>query len=271
MTLTHLSYSQLSTYNACPRSHYLSRLKQAEGLPAWYFAVGTSVHRWIEGHLMGWYGHGEVSIDDIFNREVLDLREIEPDTTLWLHGGSKDEPVVEERALKLAQDCVSKAQDFLEDFEVWYVEPEITGHLPGCTLPIKAFPDALGEHKKHGPAIVDWKTGKTKPKDTLQLETYNALLSLRPAPSPRPQYKGLWVMLNPDAPQARPVALKKTVEEMGAIYGELERKIRKGVYPAMAQFNCKFCTMLPNCELMSGSTERTRYYDTPEKDGVLPF
>lgn len=271
MTLTHLSYSQLSTYNACPRSHYLSRLKQAEGLPAWYFAVGTAVHSWIEGHLMCWYGHDEVPVEDIFNREVLKLREIEPDTTLWLHGGTKDEPVVEERAQALAVACVEKAVEWLEDFTVWEVEPEITGHLPGCTMPIKAFPDALGEHKKHGPAIVDWKTGKSKPKDSLQLETYNALLSVRPSLTPRPKYKGLWVMLNPGAPQARPVTLTKTVAEMGQIYGDLERKINKGVYPAMAQYNCRFCTMLPNCKLMSGATERTLYYDTPEEDGVIPF
>jgi hypothetical protein len=58
---------------------------------------------------------------------------------------------------------------------------------------------------------------------------------------------------------------------MGAMYAEVERKIQKGAFPALVQYNCRFCTMLPNCKLKSGSNERTRYYDTPEKDGVIPY
>lgn len=273
MTVEHLSYSSLSSYLSCPRSYYLSRIKKAESIPAWYFAIGTAVHSYIELHLKGELLSSPRSVEDLFYAEVTKLMAIEPDTKLWLHGGSEGKPVIEERALKLAEDCTAAALDWLEDFEVWEVEPDITGFLPGCTLPIKAFPDCLGEHKKHGPAIVDWKTGKSKPKDALQLETYRALLEYGDfrRTDEEINWLGLWVMLNPDAPKARPVKLVKTPVEMGAMYAELERKIIKGVYPASVQFNCKFCTMLPNCKTRTGSNDRTRYYDTPEKDGVIPF
>jgi putative RecB family exonuclease len=273
MTVEHLSYSSLSTYLSCPRSYYLSRVKQAEGSPAWYFAIGTAVHRAIELHLKQDPLSSPRSVEDIFYSEVSRLMDIEPDTSLWLHGGSKEQPVIEERALKLAEDCYEAALIWLEDFEVWEVEPDITGYLPGCGLPIKAFPDATGEHKRYGPAIVDWKTGKSKPKDNLQLETYRALL-LKDVPDlshMEHDYTGVWVMLNPDAPKARPVKLIETPESMGAMYAELERKVKQGAYPANIQYNCRFCSMAPNCKLKSGATKRSLYYDTPEKDGGIPF
>jgi hypothetical protein len=125
--------------------------------------------------------------------------------------------------------------------------------------------------------IIDWKTGKSKPKDNLQLETYDALMSNQPDlpwmehGGMAGQFTGLWVMLNPDAAKARPVQLVKTPQEMGAMYAEVERKILAGAFPANIQYNCRFCTMLPNCKTKSGSSERTRYYDTPEKDGVIPY
>lgn len=275
----HLSYSSLSSYKSCPRSYYLSRIKQAEGVPAWYFAVGTAVHKYIEELIKKrellrnlTTGFTPRSVEDFFYDEVSKSMAIEPDTSKWLHGGSKEEPVIEDRALALAIACAEKAEDFLEDIEVWEVEPDITGHLPGCEMIIKAFPDVLGEHKKHGPVIVDWKTGKSKPKDNLQLETYNALLQHRSTEPEMPTgYMGLWAMLNPDAPKARPVTLKETPESMGKMYHEVEEKIKKGVFPALAQFNCQFCTQRLNCRTVSGKTPRTDYYDTPEKDGVIPF
>ncbi|QIA28845.1 hypothetical protein [Streptomyces phage JXY1] len=55
--------------------------------------------------------------------------------------------------------------------------------VAGCEVPVKAFIDIVGEHKKHGPVIVDWKSGKSKPKNNLQLETYAVLLNTS-TPSP---------------------------------------------------------------------------------------
>lgn len=276
MTIDHLSYSSLSTYTSCPRSYYLSRVKQAESMPAWYFVVGSSVHTFIQQYLSPAPAEGiEVDVEQFFMAEVEKQMEIEPDTSKWLHGGSKDAPVVEERALKLAQDCAERAILFLEDVDVWHVEYDATGYLPGCTLPIKAYIDLIGEHKKHGPVIADWKTGKTKPKDNLQLETYNSLLYY---PSPEwmtrmigQTFTGLWVMLNPDAPQARPVKFKHTPESLGKLYGGVEEQLKKKIARPEPQFNCQFCTMKPNCITQSGSNDRTRYYDTPIKDGWLPF
>src|SRR5260221_7764772 len=165
----HLSYSSLSTYNQCPRRYYLGRIKKAEALPAWYFAIGTAVHSAIEAKLEG-MSESSFSVESYFIAEVERLMLIEPDTSLWLHGGSKDEPVIEERALKRAQECFETALEILQDCDILEVEPDITGYLPGCNLPIMAYPDVLVEHRKHGPLIIDGNSEAIKPKHQLRLE-----------------------------------------------------------------------------------------------------
>lgn len=265
----HLSFSSLSSLDGCPRAYYLSRLKRAEGMPAWYFIVGSTVHKYVELHLSpDLLAHWPAmpTVEYLFMGEVLKARQIEPDTSLWSHGGSKDEPVIEERALKLAQDCAERALEYLEDFEVWDVEPDWTGRLPGCEVPIKAFPDAIGEHKKDGPLIIDWKTGTTRGK-RLQLETYQALMPNRDDIDPRGQF----IMLNPKAAGSRPLTLKETPETMGKRYQEAYEQIKRGAYPVMPSTRCDWCDMKPNCKTMSGANGRTLYYDTPEKDGVIPL
>lgn len=269
----HLSYSSLSTYSSCPRAYYLSRHKRAWGVPAWYFIVGSAVHNWIRDELATEPHSLPRPIEDYFNDEVEKALEIEEDQSVWLHGGSDDDPVVGDKALALARACAGRAADFLTDVDVWGSELDVSGYLPGCTMEIKAYLDIVGEHRKHGPVIIDWKTGRTKPKDNIQLETYNGLLIVEGSEYFKHTVapKGLFVMLNPDAAQARPVIFKHTPESLGKLYGGIEKQIESKVWKPEPQFNCKFCNMKPNCRTMSGATQRAKYYDTPVKDGGLPF
>lgn len=276
ITIDHLSYSTLASFTACPRKVYLEKIRHAEPLPAWFFVVGSAVHRYIEYCIRN---PGDVTrtVDSFFHEEVFRARLIEPDTSLWLHGGSKEAPLVEELALQQARACAEAALEFLDSMEIWEVEPDITGYLPGCPMPIKAFPDVIGEHKKHGPVIVDWKSGSSKPKDNLQLETYNCLMKydkMLHVSSPTlssADFKGLFVMLKPGTSKARPVKLVETPESMGQKFAEIERRIKANAWPAIPQFNCRFCTMRPNCKLGGGVTERSAYYDRVELDGGIPF
>src|SRR4030095_251752 len=171
--LPHISYSQYNTYSKCPRSWYLGKLKNGEEKQTWYIPIGSAVHDMIEDHLSP---HATLSsAESYFYPLVRKQLLIEPDTTKWLAGGPKDNPVTEGKALKRVQECFEKALTFLEDIDVWEVEYNATGRLPNLEVPVKAFVDIIGEHKKKGPVIVDWKTGSTKP-GNFQLETYAALL-----------------------------------------------------------------------------------------------
>ena len=191
----HISYSQWKQYSACPRSWYLARLKGGEELQSWYLPIGTVVHDGIEARLKG----EPFDLTKRFYSLVEKQMKIEPDLSKWLAGGPTDSPITNEKALQRAVECYEKAVQELEAIDVWEVEYDASGRLPGLSVPIKAFIDIVGEHKKKGPVIWDWKTGSTKP-DNFQLETYAALLKEN---GPRewdwtPAFlKGRYIMLSP--------------------------------------------------------------------------
>ncbi|HEY6018873.1 MAG TPA: PD-(D/E)XK nuclease family protein, partial [Candidatus Paceibacterota bacterium] len=170
--MDHLSYSQFSTYTKCPRSWYLGKLRQAEEKQTWYIPIGSAVHDMIEAYLLGrpLEPAGGISAEQFFYPLIEKQMLIEPDLTKWLAGGPETAPVTHEKALQRAVDCFEKAVEELEAIDVWEVEYDASGRLPGLSVPIKAFIDIIGEHKTKGPVIWDWKTGSTKP-DNFQLQT----------------------------------------------------------------------------------------------------
>lgn len=264
MELEHMSYSALSRYEECPRSFYLGRVKRAEEKQTWFFALGSAVHHCVEDYLQT----GVVpEFTDRFYPLVEKQLKIDPVDVNWLAGGSQDDPIIRDKAVELGKRCVENAIKFLEDIDVWHVEYDATGSLPGCDVPIKAFIDILGEHKKHGPVIGDWKSGKQKPKNNLQLETYRAL-TRETFPDIK---KGLWFMVNPDAAKARPIDLSSVdASALGARYQAAYEKIKERKWQANAGFHCRFCVMAPNCLVQSPGTKRATYYDKSDSEG-FPF
>lgn len=287
LTPEHMSYSALSRYEECPRSYYLGRVAKAPERQTWFFPIGTAVHDMIEDkiahdrflaqstHMPGWTPKAEEYFYPLIERQM----KVDRDDVNWLSGGSADAPVIRAKALGLVKRCFEKALKFLEDIDVWEVEYDATGMLPGCEVPIKAFVDIVGEHKKYGPVIVDWKTGKQKPKNNLQLETYAALLS-SPSISGNDhpftehgsmRFTGLWAMLNPDSAKARPVKLVDVdASALGARYQAAYEAIKERKWKANAGFHCRFCTMAPNCLVEAGPTGRAKRYDKSEEEGY-PF
>lgn len=263
--MEHISYSQYNSYTKCPRAWYLNKVKHAEEKQTWYLPIGTAVHKMIEAWLDP-MPEPFPSAEAFFYPLISAQMEIEPDTSKWMAGGSKAEPVVEERALKRVEECFEKALTFLEDIDVWEVEYDATGYLPGLEVPVKAYVDITGEHKEHGPVILDWKTGSSKPSDNFQLETYKALLP------PLIPFKGLWAMLNPKASKAKPVDLSAVdPAEVGAKYQAVYEQMRARLYPTKHnKFKCGFCFQQDNCLLNAGPTERAKYYDRAYEDG-LPY
>ncbi len=275
MTPEHMSFSALRQYEDCGRAYYLSRYVKAEAKQTYFFPLGTAVHQSIESYIKGEF----FSTREIFFKLVEDQMKIDPDDVNWLSGGPVDNPTIRGRALEIAEQCVGNAIIFLEDMDVWEVEYDATGMLPGCEVPIKAFVDIIGEHKKHGPCIVDWKSGKQKPKTNLQLETYASLLS-QPSISGNDHlftehgslaFRGLWAMLHPEASKARPVDLSNVdASALGARYQKAYEQIKKKVWKPNPGFDCKFCIMAPNCNVESPMTERSNYYDKSSEEGI-PF
>lgn len=273
--MTHISYSQYRSYTSCPRSWYLARLRAGEEKQTWYLPIGTVVHDAVEAHLKG-------ELYDITNGFYMIIEkqmQVEPDLSQWLAGGPEAAPITHDKALQRAVDCYERACEELEAIEVWEVEYEATGSLPGLSVPVKAFIDIIGEHKKKGPVIWDWKTGSTKP-DNFQLETYAALLKV-PALSGNDHpftehgslgFHGRYIMLSPTyTSTTRYVNLSKVdPEEVGKKYQKVYDRMQAKHYETNAGFNCRFCFQQDNCMVNKGITKRTTYYDRSTEDGY-PF
>lgn len=270
----YMSYSALSQYEECPRAWYLSRARKARARQTWFFPVGTTVHTAVEKHIAG----EPFSVKEIFYGLVREQLKLDPDDVNWLAGGSAEEPSIRGKALAQAEACIENAIKFLDDFTVFEVEYDATGNLPGCEVPIKAYVDLIGEHKKYGYRIVDWKTGKTKPKSPLQLEVYGALINNTDHPFNEHaglHFDGWWEMVNPattsKTARSRKVDLSGVDPEVigrrfQAAYDDMKRKL----YRANPGFNCKWCIMAPNCAVESLGSARSNYYDKSSEDG-LPF
>lgn len=271
----HLSYSALNTYEDCPRAWYLGRVKRAEARQTWFFPVGTTVHQCIEHHIAG----EPFSVKEIFYALVREQLKIDPDDVNWLAGGSAEDPSIRGKALAQAEACVEEAVKFLEKFTVFEVEYDASGMLPGCEVPIKAYVDLIGEHEDFGYRIVDWKTGKSKPKSTLQLEVYGALINFTDHPFNEHaslQYDGYWGMVNPlstsKTPRSRKVDLSGVdPEALGlrfqAAYDNMKRKLYKANPDT---YKCKWCIQAPNCNVESLGSARAKFYDKSSEDGY-PF
>lgn len=273
----HISYSQYATYKDCPRNWYLSKLRQAEQVQTWYLPIGTAVHSMVEEYLKADdQGTGYVTTrtaEQVFYPLISAQMEIEDDLSKWLAGGSKKKGfITEDLALQRVKDCFEKALEFLEDVDVWEVEYDASGPLPGLSVDVSAYVDIIGEHKKYGPIILDWKTGSKKPDNAFQLETYAALLRTQGmSPWGDMVYpKGLWAMLAPGASVARPIDLSAVdPREIGAKYQEVRTAMESmqiQAKPKDKRFMCKMCFNNPNCLEVSGPTERALYYDRSRHD-----
>lgn len=271
MVPDHMSFSALSQYEQCPRAYYLSRIQNAEPRQTWFFPLGTAVHSSIESFIET----GDVpEFENVFYPLIAEQMKVDPSDEIWLSGGPLEDPTRRERAVEIGKACVENAVKFLSDVDVWEVEYDASEYLPGCEVQITAYVDVIGEHKKHGPLIVDWKTGKSKPKDSLQLITYRALLDRGPLKGP--PYNGWWGMLNPNstAKTWRSMLvddlLSIDASDLGARYQRAYDAIKERKWMTKPGFHCKFCIQSPNCLVNSGSTKRALYYDRAHEDGY-PF
>jgi len=269
--MDYISYSQYNTYK-CPRSWYLSKIAQGEEKQTWYLPIGTAVHqmieKWIEQGKTGDWPEAEAYIYPLIAAQ----RAIEPDVDKWLHSGPKDAPFVREKAVQQVSDCFEEAVMQLDQIDVWAVEYDASGNLPGLEAPVRAYIDLIGEHKKKGPVIVDWKTGSTKP-GNFQLETYAALLQWNNTPwqDSETGFQGRYIMLAPGTVDTRYVDLSAVAPaEIGAKYQKVYERMRDKHYEAQAGFDCQFCLQQDNCLVNAGLTKRALYYDRSGEDGY-PF
>jgi hypothetical protein len=232
--------------------------------------MGTAVHTSIEQFIET----GDVpEFKDIFYPLIEKQLLIDPNHREWLSAGSGENVVQGQLCVDLGRQCVDNAVKFLEKMTVWAVEEEFLVTLPGCEVPIRMFIDILGEHEDYGPRIVDWKSGKNKPKDNLQLEVYKAA-TLRSAEWCEVDFNGYWGMLHPEAQpkteKARCVDLSGVdPEEIGMRFQTAYNGMKAAIYKANTSYSCRFCWQQDNCKAHNAPvlTDRIRFYDKSSEEG----
>lgn len=273
---SYLSYSAVSRYEECPRSWYLSYARKAEPRQTWFFPMGSAIHESIESYLKT----GDIpEFKDVFYPLVARQMEIDPDHHNWLHAGTGENIVQGQAAVDLGRVCVDNAVKFLRRMDVWYVEKDLSTPLPGCEVPVKMYVDIIGEHKDHGHLIVDWKSGKSAPRNIFQLEVYKAGTMAHDDwidvdGEPIHDFKGYWGMLHPEASPKTPKGRLKdlshvTPEAIGKRFQKAYDGMKAQIYKANKSFSCGFCTMQDNCLAYQfpNRPERAVYYDLSRKDG----
>lgn len=266
----YLSYSAVSRYEECPRSWYLSYARKAEPRQTWFFPMGSAVHESIESYLET----GDIpEFKDVFYPLVAKQMEIDPNHHEWLHAGTGENVVQGQAAVDLGRLCVDNAVRFLKDVDVWEVEYDASCSLPGLEVPVKMYIDIVGEHKKHGKLIVDWKSGKSAPSEIFQLEVYKAGV-MNHFGTIGDLFNGWWGMLHPQGePKTARGRLRDlshvTPEAIGERFQRAYDGMKKQIYKANQSFSCKFCVMQDNClaNQFPHRPDRAVYYDHSSKDG----
>lgn len=283
MSIPHLSYSSINSFDRCPKAYQLSRVINAQPLPAVYFALGTAVHEITEDMdraeqstdthpNVNWYTGADFRT--VYFSEINKGLAKEPDITKWLCGGSDGPRAAAELALETGPRCIENWKGFTSEvFRVTDIELNVTCRLPGMYLKTKGYIDRIGDHKKHGRMIVDIKTGKNKPKDKgKQLGTYAALLT---AATGEVVTKGAYFMAQEGKLSKIYDLSEYTPESVGSANKVWLREMNSSDYEAKVEFTCKFCDQQLNCFAYSGNTERTKYYDPshPQYDRMneVPF
>jgi putative RecB family exonuclease len=275
MLPTHLSYSTYNTWTRCPKSFQLGKIVEAPAKPAVYFAGGSAVHSATEDHdredrvMKPWeqYFYPEVSAG------MEDHAGTYWDTGTWLAGGPKDKPESPQDWMTIGPLCIENWIKFLDDFTVEKIELDVTTELPGCPVPIKGYVDRVGVHKKHGPMIIDIKTGKNKPKDSTQLLIYKTLMLEKFGEAPT---KGAYFMAREGRIIGKPVEMPMDDRVgIGKMFGDVYRQMQEfeklDLYPAVKEFNCLWCTQQDNCLAYAGDTKQAKKYDPYYAQGKVPY
>jgi putative RecB family exonuclease len=252
------SYSQLALYRTCPEQYRLKYIERLPEDPAVWSIAGTTFHSFAELYLGGdlgvqptpervrnvWDVYWQVAERDVRERDGRDLGPVESwrkaargkeDVGWWMVNGPQMCLDFVDWRLGVARDLqVLNLDDQL------LLEARIETEFDG--VPVVAIPDAVVVDE-HGQAnILDYKSGRRPPKDSLQLHVYSTAL--------REQFGieatwGLYYMTR--VQQALPFHLSKwTPEQIRQMFVDLQAGIDDGTFTPTPGPDCKLCPFKAN-------------------------
>lgn len=277
----HLSHSQRETLERCAKSWYLRYMTDAPRRPALWSAGGSAVHEvteaWdrasMDGELEFWR-----DIESVwavaFDAQLAKARAAEPNENIWARSPSEPIEVWNVNGPAFVRAYIDWRGR--SPYEIWTtpdgqpaIELDVSGHLPGCPVEIKAYVDRIF----HDPVldkliIVDLKTGKRAPKGPEQFAVYGALVKVKYGV----QCDTGVPFMNRKATLGRPYDLAEfTPEAVGQVFAETWDKIQAGQFPASGfPSACWVCDMGASCAANNGPLAHLYDPDHPANE-VIPF
>lgn len=273
--LGHLSYSSYSTALECLKKFQLSRIQRAPSIPAWWFVGGSAVHAATEH-----YDRMAVNAQErafrlgsvwevLFGKEIEEVKKAEPDEKKWRSG--------KERYKEWNEIGPQLVQAYIDwrrrvPYQIWTtpdgepaIELDVSGHLPGCDMEIKAYIDRVFvDPVLNSMPVVDIKSGKTKPDSALQFGVYRALLEAKYGI--QPEIGAAWMAR--EGGLGKPWSLAKyTPEYTGRQLGKLEQIVKAGAFTPHVGGHCWGCDVKDACYAYDGPLAGS--YD-PDHPGYAP-
>lgn len=262
-TIQHLSHSSRETFERCAKGWFLKYLAKAPQQPAVWSVGGSAVHEATEV-----YDLLSVSDDErIFNApqiwemcfedQLAKAIDKEPNQNLWRRSGNDTVDAWRTMGLTHVESYIDWRQR--SQWEIWTtpdgepaIELDISGHLPGCSVEIKAYLDRIfwdPLFKKLW--ILDLKTGKKAPTTSVQFGVYRALVLVK---------YGVDIadgaaFMNRLGTLGKPWDLTEyTPEAVGQVFGETWKQIQAGSFPATGITNrsCFICDVSAACAAKNG-------------------
>lgn len=262
----HISHSSRDTLLRCAKSFFLSRMTPAPKQPALWLATGSAAHIATETwdnmqHAIGadpdWDEKQLRSIWNVaFGDQLEELRAKDPNEFHWR--SSRAEPIGWWN--KMGPQMVQAYIDWRKraPYEIWTtpagepaIELDVSGHLPGCEIEIKAFVDVVF----HDPVfdqliVVDKKTSKRPPSSADQMATYGALMAVK-WPEAVPALGAAYMFRKGTLAAPWPL-LAYTPEAMGELYQQAWEQIQRGDFTANPGDACRICDVSSSCAAKNG-------------------
>ena len=151
--MSHVSYSEIKTWNECPHKHKLQYVDKIDGFKGnLHTAFGTAIHSVCEHGLLNEDLDREKHFLEEFAKELVSLKEKEVEVDMTLHNQmmGQYEPIVSSFRDEL--------DNYFEDCEVVSTEEKLYEDIEGHDLKFKGFIDLVVKTKDGKYHILDWKT-----------------------------------------------------------------------------------------------------------------
>ena len=230
------SFTQIETYISCPLQYKFTYINSVPRRPKPYFSLGSVVHE----SLREFYTRVQQGVD-VNLEELMAIYDKQ-----WVSSGyrsKKEEKAYKTRGKNELAAFYRKNKDDLKP--PMYLEKKFTLELGG--RPFKGFIDRIDEMENGKAEIIDYKTGKTERKSTIQLDLY-AIAAIEKLGLEVGKLSFYYLTSNKKVSHVRTY---ENLDDTKCRIEEIIRSIEDGRFEPSPSYRCKFCDFKILCPAFS--------------------